>query len=124
MESFCWTISKCLKIFPSYTYEMAKGKRGKKPGTTMETTTQTSFSSSSISSLESENVLAMDLETTGMDSNYSPKERIDAQVDSLRLINQVNMDIDKHYNNLHELTNHQVKIKIFGNSDLAVTGKV
>ena len=74
---------------------MAKGKRGKKPGTTMETTTQTSFSSSSISSLESENVLAMDLETTGMDSNYSPKERIDAQVDSLRLINQVNMDIDK-----------------------------
>ena len=103
---------------------MAKSKRGKKLGTTKETTTQTSFSSSSISSLESENVLAMDLENTELASHYSPKERIDAQVDALRLISQVNMDIDKHYNILHELTNHQVKITIFGNKELAVTGKV
>ena len=103
---------------------MGKNKKGRKIGTTKEIPTQTSFSSSSISSLESENVLAMDLDQTELAANYSHKERMDAQVDSLRLINQVNIDIDNHYNRLHELTNHQVKIKIFGNSELAVTGKV
>ena len=79
---------------------MGKNKKGRKIGTTKEIPTQTSFSSSSISSLESENVLAMDLDQTELEANYSNKERMDAQVDSLRLLNQVNIDIEHNYDQL------------------------
>ena len=45
----------------------------------------------------------MDLDQTELAANYSHKERMDAQVDSLRLINQVNFDVDNLYDQLHKL---------------------
>ena len=65
-----------------------------------------------------------DIEVNDSKVSYLNKEVIEAQVDSLRLLNQVNIDMDNNYNHLLTLINHPVRIKIFGDNKLDVTGTV
>ena len=95
-------------------------KQSSNLGKTRDHQTQVSFSSSS--SIEAD--MDQDIEVNDSKTSYSNKEVIEAQVDTLRLINQVNIDMDNNYNHLVTLINHPVRIKIFGDDKLDVTGTV
>ena len=99
---------------------MYKKKKSSNLGKTRDHQAQVSFSSTS--SLEAE--MDQDSEANNSKANYSNKEMIEAQVDSLRLLNQVNIEMDNNYNHLMTLINHPVRIKIFGDNNLDVTGTV
>ena len=87
---------------------MYKKKKSSNLGKTRDHQAQVSFSSTS--SLEAE--MDQDSEANNSKANYSNKEMIEAQVDSLRLLNQVNIEMDNNYNHLMTLINHPVRIKI------------
>ena len=99
---------------------MYKKKKSSNLGKTRDHQAQVSFSSTS--SLEAE--MNQNSEANNSKANYSNKEMIEAQVDSLRLLNQVNIEMDNNYNHLMTLINHPVRIKIFGDNNLDVTGTV